>query len=366
MMEDGASPYQIDQAVRDFGYPMGPFQVSDLAGGDIGWATRKRKAATRDPKARYVQIADRICERGWFGQKTGRGYYLYPEGARTGTPDPEVMAIIDAERAARRHHAAQLHRRGNHAPLHGRDDQRRRQRGAPAHRAAPARRRRDLPLRLRLPAPSRRADEVRRHAWACPRCSPTSANSRRKTRCSGSPRRCWSSWSSAAPISPASINPSKPIRRHAMREAVIVSTARTPLTKAHRGEFNITPGPTLAAFAVRAAVERSGIDPALIEDAILGCGYPEGTTGRNVGRQSHRARRPADQHRRHHGQPLLRLGPAGHRDGGGPHRGRRRAGHDRRRRREHLAASAAAAPPTAATAAWTRGSSSTSPRSTWR
>lgn len=98
MMEDGASPYQIDKAVRDFGYPMGPFQVSDLAGGDIGWATRKRKAATRDPKARYVQIADRICERGWFGQKTGRGYYLYPEGARTGTPDPEIEAIIDAER----------------------------------------------------------------------------------------------------------------------------------------------------------------------------------------------------------------------------------------------------------------------------
>lgn len=98
MMEDGASPYQIDKALRDFGYPMGPFQVSDLAGGDIGWATRKRRAATRDPKARYVQIADRLCERGWFGQKTGRGYYLYPEGARVGTPDPEVEAIIDAER----------------------------------------------------------------------------------------------------------------------------------------------------------------------------------------------------------------------------------------------------------------------------
>lgn len=71
-----------------------------------------------------------------------------------------------------------------------------------------------------------------------------------------------------------------------MREAVIVSTARTPLTKAYRGEFNITPGATLAAFAVRAAVERAGIDPALIEDAILGCGYPEGTTGRNVARQA--------------------------------------------------------------------------------
>lgn len=99
MMEDGASPYQIDKALRDFGYPMGPFQVSDLAGGDIGWATRKRRAPTRDPRARYVQIADRLCERGWFGQKTGRGYYLYPDGARNGTPDPEVEAIIDAERA---------------------------------------------------------------------------------------------------------------------------------------------------------------------------------------------------------------------------------------------------------------------------
>ncbi|PRX30129.1 short chain enoyl-CoA hydratase /3-hydroxyacyl-CoA dehydrogenase [Paraburkholderia sp. BL18I3N2] len=99
MMEDGASPYQIDAAVRAFGFPMGPFQVVDLAGGDIGWAARKRRAATRNPAARYVQIADRLCERGWFGQKTGRGFYLYPEGSRSGTPDPEVEAIIDAERA---------------------------------------------------------------------------------------------------------------------------------------------------------------------------------------------------------------------------------------------------------------------------
>lgn len=71
-----------------------------------------------------------------------------------------------------------------------------------------------------------------------------------------------------------------------MREAVILSTARTPLTKAYRGEFNHTAGPSLAAFSVRAAVERSGVDPTLIEDAILGCGYPEGTTGRNVARQA--------------------------------------------------------------------------------
>ena len=99
LLEDGASPYEIDAAVRGFGFAMGPFQVTDLAGGDIGWATRKRRAATRDPRARYVEIADRICERSWFGQKTGRGFYLYPEGARTGQPDPEVLAIVDAERA---------------------------------------------------------------------------------------------------------------------------------------------------------------------------------------------------------------------------------------------------------------------------
>jgi 3-hydroxyacyl-CoA dehydrogenase len=98
MMEDGASPYQIDKAVREYGYPIGPYQMSDLAGGDIGWATRKRRAATRDPRARYVQIADRLCERGWFGQKTGRGYYQYQDGARAGTPDAEVEAIIAAER----------------------------------------------------------------------------------------------------------------------------------------------------------------------------------------------------------------------------------------------------------------------------
>lgn len=99
LMEDGASPYEIDAAVRDFGFAMGPYQVVDLAGGDIGWATRKRRAATRDPRARYVHIADRLCERGWFGQKSGRGFYRYQDGPRSGAPDPEVLALIDEERA---------------------------------------------------------------------------------------------------------------------------------------------------------------------------------------------------------------------------------------------------------------------------
>ena len=98
LIEDGASPFEIDAMVKAFGFPMGPYEMSDLAGGDIGWATRKRRAATRDPKARYVHIADRLCERGWFGQKTGRGWYVYEAGSRTGTPNPDVAPIIDEER----------------------------------------------------------------------------------------------------------------------------------------------------------------------------------------------------------------------------------------------------------------------------
>ncbi|WP_319825879.1 acetyl-CoA C-acyltransferase [Thalassovita sp.] len=71
-----------------------------------------------------------------------------------------------------------------------------------------------------------------------------------------------------------------------MREAVIVSTARTAMAKSHRGEFNMISGPSLASFAVKAAVARAGIEPDLIEDLVLGCGYPEGRTGRNIGRQT--------------------------------------------------------------------------------
>jgi 3-hydroxyacyl-CoA dehydrogenase len=98
MLEDGASPYQIDDAVREFGFAMGPFQISDVAGGDIAWATRKRRAANRHPQERYVQIADRICEQGWFGQKTGRGWYRYEPGSNRGQQDPAVLEIVAHER----------------------------------------------------------------------------------------------------------------------------------------------------------------------------------------------------------------------------------------------------------------------------
>ena len=77
---------------------MGVFQVIDLAGGDIGWATRKRKAPFRHKDDRYVEIADRVCENGWFGQKTSKGYYLYGEGVDFLTPNPEIEVICSSER----------------------------------------------------------------------------------------------------------------------------------------------------------------------------------------------------------------------------------------------------------------------------
>ncbi|MBN1085299.1 3-hydroxyacyl-CoA dehydrogenase family protein [Erwinia aphidicola] len=98
MLVEGASPYEIDSALRGFGFAMGPFETSDLAGGDIGWATRRRRAATRDARERYISIADRLCEQGWLGQKTGRGWYRYAAGEKNGLPDPEVLAVVDAER----------------------------------------------------------------------------------------------------------------------------------------------------------------------------------------------------------------------------------------------------------------------------
>jgi 3-hydroxyacyl-CoA dehydrogenase len=95
---DGASPQQVDDALESFGFAMGPNKVGDLAGLDIGWANRKRTAATRDPADRYGgDVADRICENGWFGRKTGQGYYIYGNGAPI--PNPEVATIIDEVRA---------------------------------------------------------------------------------------------------------------------------------------------------------------------------------------------------------------------------------------------------------------------------
>ena len=98
MLHDGIMPDVIDAALEANGWAMGPFAVSDLAGLDIGWATRKRLASTRKANERYVAIADRICEAGDFGRKTGRGWYVY-EGERRAGLNPAVLQFAKAEGA---------------------------------------------------------------------------------------------------------------------------------------------------------------------------------------------------------------------------------------------------------------------------
>ncbi len=101
LLEEGALPQQVDKVIEDFGFAMGPFRVSDLAGLDVGWYIRKRQAATRPAHLRYSKVADQICEMGRFGQKTGAGWYRYEAGNRTPIPDPKIEALIlSASKAA--------------------------------------------------------------------------------------------------------------------------------------------------------------------------------------------------------------------------------------------------------------------------
>jgi 3-hydroxyacyl-CoA dehydrogenase len=94
LLEEGALPEQVDRVIFDFGFAMGPFAVGDAAGLDVGWAIRRRRAETRQRGERYSPIADRICELGRFGWKTGAGWYRYEEGSRAPIPDPAVEEII--------------------------------------------------------------------------------------------------------------------------------------------------------------------------------------------------------------------------------------------------------------------------------
>jgi 3-hydroxyacyl-CoA dehydrogenase len=93
LLEEGATPRQVDRAVERWGMAMGPFRMSDLAGNDIGWAIRKRRYREH-PGMRYSKIADRLCEQGRFGQKTGLGWYRYEAGKRDAIPDPAVEKMV--------------------------------------------------------------------------------------------------------------------------------------------------------------------------------------------------------------------------------------------------------------------------------
>jgi 3-hydroxyacyl-CoA dehydrogenase len=97
LADEGATPQQVDAAMAKFGMAMGPFTMYDMAGNDIGWEIRKRRYQER-PDFVYSKIADRICEQGRFGQKTGKGFYKYEAGNRKPIADPEVDQILAAYR----------------------------------------------------------------------------------------------------------------------------------------------------------------------------------------------------------------------------------------------------------------------------
>ena len=99
LLDEGCTPEQVDRAIEKFGFAMGPFRMGDLAGNDIGWAIRKRRAVEK-PGMKYSKTADLLCEKGRFGQKTGAGWYDYVPGKRDAIPSAEVVQMIEAHRAA--------------------------------------------------------------------------------------------------------------------------------------------------------------------------------------------------------------------------------------------------------------------------
>jgi 3-hydroxyacyl-CoA dehydrogenase len=94
LIDEGALPSQVDKVLYEFGMPMGPFAVGDLAGIDVGWRVRRSLDASRPKSQRYSPTADRLYELGRYGQKTNKGWYRYEPGSRTPLPDPEVEAVI--------------------------------------------------------------------------------------------------------------------------------------------------------------------------------------------------------------------------------------------------------------------------------
>ena len=193
LLEEGASPAQVDGALEQFGMAMGPFRMSDLAGNDVGWRIRQRRYVEK-PHVRYSRIADRLCERRPLRPEDGRRLVSLRGGtarraARSrGRRDHRSVSRRNRRRRRARIDADEIVERCILALV---NEGARIARGR--HRAARVRHRRRLPRRLRLSALSRRADALRRHARASTTWCAACARSRAApgaTLCSGRPRRC--------------------------------------------------------------------------------------------------------------------------------------------------------------------------------
>jgi 3-hydroxyacyl-CoA dehydrogenase len=185
----GASPRQVDAAMEAFGFAMGPFKVGDLAGNDIGWSVRKRRRAEK-PGYRFSTLPDKLCEMGRFGQKTGSGWYEYPDG-RKPLPSRVVDELIAEHRQWTGDHAAEDRRRGDRRPPGLRAGQRGRANPRRGHRGALVGHRRGLSHGYGFPA-MRGGPMFHADSWACHSCSGACGNFARNgmaIRNSGSLRR---------------------------------------------------------------------------------------------------------------------------------------------------------------------------------
>ncbi len=276
----GALPQQVDAALQEFGMAMGPFRMGDLAGLDIGMAGRKRRAA-EFPDRDFSNVADDLCAAGRFGQKTGAGWYRYEAGSRNAIPDPAVTAIIEKYRkqkgiTPRKVSNEEIVERCIYALVNE---------GARIVEDGIAQRSSDI-------------DVVYLNGYGFPpwRGGPMfyadqmglSEVARSLRHIAAQPNADKAVWTSGAAARAPELGRQdvQCIQRTAkMTEAVIVSTARTGLGKSWKGAFNMTYGATLGAHSVQHAVARAGIDPAEVEDVIMGSTFGEGTTGGNIARQ---------------------------------------------------------------------------------
>jgi hypothetical protein len=196
LLDEGCTPQQVDKAIEKFGFAMGPFRMGDLAGNDIGWAIRKRRATER-ADMKYSKTADKLCELGRFGQKTGAGWYDYQAGKRDAIPNAELVnKMIEDHRNRWASRRARFQTKKSCSAWCS-PGQRSRAHSGRRHCRPGQRHRHGVPLWLWLPSAPRRPHAVRRpggpvqrgagHA-ALPAQNPLDDAS------SGSRRPCWPSW----------------------------------------------------------------------------------------------------------------------------------------------------------------------------